>query len=70
MTAREFRLCEILMSGVGRTIPKDLIEEKMGDLDEDASPNSIEILIHRLRRKLGQGFIKTVHGIGYTVPRD
>ena len=62
MTAREFRLCVILMSGVGRTIPKDLIE--------DASPNSIEILVHRLRRKLGQGFIKTVHGIGYTVPRD
>lgn len=70
MTAREFRLCEILMSGAGRTIPKDLIEEKMGDLDEDASPNSIEVLIHRLRRKLGQGFIKTVRGIGYTVPKD
>lgn len=70
MSAREFRLCEILMSGAGRIIPKPLIEEKMGDLDEDASPNSIEVLIHRLRRKLGKDFIRTVHGMGYTVPRD
>ncbi len=70
MTAREFRLCEILMQGAGRIIPKELIEEKMGDLDDDASANSIEVLVHRLRRKLGTGFIQTVRGLGYSVPKD
>jgi two-component system response regulator QseB len=67
MTAREYRLCEIFMLNRGRVLPKNLLEDKMGSLDGDASPNSIEVLVHRLRCKFGSGFIKTVRGIGYTL---
>ncbi len=27
----------------------------------------MEVHIHHLRRKLGNGFIRTIHGVGYTL---
>ncbi len=31
------------------------------------SSNAVEVHIHHLRKKLGNGFIRTVHGVGYTL---
>jgi DNA-binding response OmpR family regulator len=32
--------------------------------------NTIEVYIHMLRKKLGNGFIKNVRGIGYKVAAE
>ena len=64
---KEFALLELLMRNAGRVLPRKLIEEKLYNWDDDVSSNAIEVHVHHLRRKLGPDFIRTVHGIGYTL---
>ncbi|MDY1038762.1 quorum sensing response regulator transcription factor QseB [Lelliottia sp. CFBP8978] len=64
---KEFALLELLMRNAGRVLPRKLIEEKLYTWDDDVSSNAVEVHVHHLRRKLGSGFIRTVHGIGYTL---
>ncbi|WP_031936284.1 winged helix-turn-helix domain-containing protein, partial [Escherichia coli] len=51
----------------GRVLPRKLIEEKLYTWDEEVTSNAVEVHVHHLRRKLGSDFIRTVHGIGYTL---
>lgn len=64
---KEFALLELLMRNAGRVLPRKLIEEKLYNWDDDVTSNAVEVHIHHLRRKLGSAFIRTVHGIGYTL---
>lgn len=64
---KEFALLELLLRNVGRVLPRKLIEEKIYSWDDDVSSNAVEVHVHHLRRKLGSEFIRTVHGIGYTL---
>jgi two-component system OmpR family response regulator len=32
--------------------------------------NTVEVYIHSLRKKLGQGLILNVRGVGYLIPKD
>ncbi|WP_108652139.1 quorum sensing response regulator transcription factor QseB [Dongshaea marina] len=64
---KEFALLELLLRHSGRVLPKAQIEEKLYNWDEEVSSNAVEVHIHHLRRKLGKEFIRTVHGIGYTL---
>ena len=63
---KEFALLE-LMRNAGRVLPRKTIEEKLYNWDDDVSSNAVEVHVHHLRRKLGSEFIRTVHGIGYTL---
>lgn len=64
---KEFALLELLLRNSGRVLPRKLIEEKLYNWDEEVTSNAIEVHVHHLRRKLGSHFIRTVHGIGYTL---
>lgn len=64
---KEFALLELLLRNAGRVLPRKLIEEKLYSWDDEVSSNAVEVHVHHLRRKLGSGFIRTVHGIGYTL---
>lgn len=64
---KEFTLLALLLRNIGRVLPRSLIEEKIYNWDDDVSSNAIEVHIHHLRRKLGSDFIRTVHGVGYTL---
>lgn len=64
---KEFALLELLMRNAGRVLPRSQIEEKLYGWDDDVSSNAVEVHVHHLRRKLGSEFIRTVHGIGYTL---
>jgi len=69
LSRKELGLLELLMRRAGRVVPKDAIEESLYSFDELASQNSIEVLVHRLRRKLGDAGadrqIHTLRGVGY-----
>ncbi len=69
LTAREMTLLENLLRRSGRVVPKRHLEERVYGFDDDVTPNSLEVLLHRLRRKLsGGGFsgeIHTIRGVGY-----
>lgn len=69
LTRKELGLLELLLRRMGRVVPKDSIEQNLYSFDEVASRNSIEVLVHRLRRKLTDAGvdqrIHTLRGIGY-----
>ncbi|MBR5459053.1 MAG: winged helix-turn-helix domain-containing protein, partial [Burkholderiaceae bacterium] len=41
------------------------LEEKLYNWDTSIGSNAIEVHIHHLRKKLSEGAIKTVRGVGY-----
>jgi DNA-binding response OmpR family regulator len=70
LSAREFTLLELLMQNAGRVLTRSQLEQSIYGWSDSADSNTIEVFIHRLRKKLGSDFIRTLRGIGYTVARD
>lgn len=67
----EFALLEQLMRQPGRVISKTMILEHVWDFDFAPQTNVVEVLVHRLRAKIDEGFepelIHTVRGAGYVL---
>ncbi|MBL8915431.1 MAG: response regulator transcription factor [Archangium sp.] len=67
LTAREWAILELLAGRAGRVVSRaDLLDAVWGDSDA-AATNSLEVLIGRLRRKLGADSISTQRGEGYSL---
>lgn len=64
---KEVMLVELLLLNRQSVLSKSAIEEKLYPWGEEVSSNSVEVLVHRIRRKLGADFIKTVHAAGYAL---
>ncbi len=60
-------LLEIFLTHGSGILSRSMLEEKMYGWNDEVSSNTIEVHIHHLRAKLGAHFIKTVHGLGYTL---
>ncbi|MET0964621.1 MAG: response regulator transcription factor [Noviherbaspirillum sp.] len=67
LSAREFGLLHALVEKPGQVLTKAELEEKLYGWNEEVESNTIEVYIHRLRRKLGADFIRNVRGVGYKV---
>jgi len=66
----EYRLIAYLMHHAGRVVPATELAEHLYDIDHDRDPNAIEVIVARLRRKLGAEVIETRRGFGYLVPEE
>ena len=69
LSPRELALTELLMQKAGRVVPKDSIVARMSSWEADFSENSVEVYVHRLRKRfadLGVA-IRTVRGFGYVM---
>ncbi|WP_428944592.1 quorum sensing response regulator transcription factor QseB [Pantoea sp. FN060301] len=67
LKARELALLTLFLMNPGRVLTRAQLEEKLYGWEEDVSSNAVEVHIHHLRKKLGSPFIRTVHGVGYTL---
>lgn len=67
LKARELALLELFLLNAGRILTRAQLEEKLYGWEDDVSSNAVEVHIHHLRKKLGSGFIRTVHGVGYAL---
>jgi two-component system, OmpR family, response regulator len=65
LTAHEFRMLNFFMHRQGRIISQSQLLEHLYAMDSDRDPNTIEVYVARLRRKLGRDSIKTLRGLGY-----
>ena len=67
LSAREAGLIELLLQSPGKVVAKSRIVASMSSWHTEFSPNSVEIYVMRLRRRLaGSGLrIETVRGLGY-----
>lgn len=63
----EYRLLNYLMHHAGRAISQIELTEHVYSQDFERDSNSIEVLVARLRRKLGTDVIKTRRGYGYYI---
>ena len=70
LTSAEFELLGLLVRNRGRVLNRDRIINETRGIDWEAFDRSIDVLISRLRQKLGDdpkhpAFIRTVRGAGY-----
>jgi len=70
LSGREFALLQALTERPGAVLSRAQLEEKLYGWAEEVGSNTVEVYIHALRKKLGTDFIKTVRGVGYTVPKQ
>jgi two-component system OmpR family response regulator len=67
LTAREWSILEILASRVGRVLEREEILDAVGGEQSAAGQASLEVLVGRIRKKLGPDFVRTIRGRGYSV---
>jgi two-component system OmpR family response regulator/two-component system response regulator QseB len=67
LSAREYAVLEALMLRPGAILSRAQLEDRLYGWGEELESNAISVYIHQLRRKLGDGFIHTVRGVGYYV---
>lgn len=66
----EYRLLAYLIHHAGAVVAPTELAEHLYDSGNDRDPNAIEVIVARLRRKLGSDVIETRRGFGYLVPGD
>jgi two-component system OmpR family response regulator len=72
LSPREWMLMDLLLTQRDKVVTKEQIAEAWAVERGDANAGSIEVYIHRLRRKLdGSGLaIRTVRGLGYLLEAE
>ncbi len=67
LTPRESAALAVLLARSGTPVEKSQLSGKVFPADSNAGPDAIELVLHRLRRKLDGGDVRivTVRGLGY-----
>ena len=69
LSVREMALLELLLRRQGRVVTREAIEQSLYAFDAALGSNAIEVLVHRLRRKLAdanaRAVVHTLRGVGY-----
>jgi two-component system OmpR family response regulator len=63
----EYRLLEYLIHHAGTVVPASELAEHLYASGSERDPNAIEVIVARLRRKIGSDVIETRRGFGYLV---
>ena len=64
----EYRLAAFLLRHRGRVVSQHELAENVYGQDDAHDSNALEVLVGRVRKKLGAGTIETRRGFGYCVP--
>ncbi len=75
LTTTEFEILRALVANAGRVIPRERLMELARGEDFASFDRSIDVHVSHIRKKLGDDpkspqFVKTVRGVGYTIPRN
>ena len=65
LTAREYSLLETFMRHPMQVLSREQLLSMVWGYDFDPGSNIVEVYVRYLRRKLGEGVIETVRGMGY-----
>ncbi len=69
LSSREFSLLQILLENAGRVMTRTQLEQSIYGWRDEPDSNALEVHIHHLRKKLGGDLIRTLRGVGYTIPK-
>lgn len=71
LTAREYSVLEILALRAGAIVTRRYLQERLYELDSEATSNVVDVLVYSLRKKLDphhpQRLVKTRRGQGYMI---
>ncbi|MCF5223984.1 response regulator transcription factor [Pseudomonas syringae] len=67
LSAQEYRTLLALIDRLGHVVTRDYLQDRVYGVTNLVESNTIAVFIHQLRRKLGDGLIRTVHGHGYII---
>jgi two-component system response regulator QseB len=75
LTRREAALAELLLRRAGQVVRRTVIENSLYTFDQAVTPNAVEAIVSRLRRKLEDAGaaveLHTIRGVGYIArPRN
>ena len=70
LSPREFALLHALLERPGRVLSRTQLEERLYGWGEEVGSNAVEVHIHNVRKKLGEGVIRNVRGLGYTLSTE
>jgi two-component system response regulator QseB len=70
LSAREYALLAALAERPGLVLSRAQLEEKLYGWNEAVGSNAVEVHIHNVRKKLGDGVINNVRGLGYTLASE
>jgi two-component system response regulator QseB len=62
---KEFSILQTLFERAGRVVTKNELEESLYSWGQEVSSNAVEVLVHRIRKKLGMNINRTIRGSGY-----
>ena len=66
LTASEYALLETLLLRPDRVVTRRFLEERVFGEKENMS-NTLDVHMGNLRRKIGEGYVRTVRGVGYVI---
>jgi two-component system, OmpR family, response regulator len=70
LTSLEYRLIAYLLLRPGKVVSKTELAEHIYGYDSDRDSNVIEVLVNRVRKKIGADLIQTRRGQGYALAKD
>jgi DNA-binding response OmpR family regulator len=74
LTLRETTMLELLLRDQSKVVTRDALENRLYSFDSELGSNALEVLIHRLRRRLQEAganlTIHTVRGVGYLMSQS
>lgn len=75
LTTTEFEILRALVANAGRVLPRERVMQIARGDDFASFERSVDVHVSHLRKKLGDdprspALIKTVRGVGYTMPKD
>lgn len=70
VSAREYALLAALAERPGLVLSRAQLEERLYGWNEAVGSNAVEVHIHNVRKKLGDGVIRNVRGLGYTLATE
>lgn len=70
LSRKEYMIARSLIENAGRVHSKRQLESKLYEWGEEVSSNAIEVHVHNLRKKLPDGFVQTIRGVGYIVRKN
>lgn len=73
LSKKEFTVLEYLLKNKGSVMSKEQITAHVWDYDADILPNTVEVTIANMRKKMGEkgatSFIRSVRGFGYIIDK-
>jgi two-component system OmpR family response regulator len=69
LTACEFALLRALLTSPGTILSRNELEQQIHGRNEEVESDTVELLIHTIRKKLGAAAVRNVRGVGWMVDR-